>query len=121
MHASLLYCFSYFITLYRISGKLSSSTLRTLQLSCVVTYSNNKSVCKMKVGKLCIFNTYLKQGCQHCLSKKSGNFANCLMYVLPPAIGLPRHMRSQLGGGASRVFVWDHRNFLQNRVKIVEF
>ena len=37
--------------------------------------------------------------------QKSGNFAKCLTYALPQAIGLHRHRRSQLGGGASPVFV----------------
>ena len=39
------------------------------------------------------------QGCQHWVSKKSGNFANCLTYALLQAISLRRHKRSQLDGG----------------------
>ena len=44
------------------------------------------------------------QGCLHCVSKKSGNFAKCLTYALSQVTGLPRHRRRQLGGGAFPVF-----------------
>ena len=40
------------------------------------------------------YNIHIVQGCQHCVSKQSGNSAKCL---LPQVIGLPRHRRSQLG------------------------
>ena len=53
--------------------------------------------------------------------QKSGNFAKCLTYALPQAIGLPRHKRSQLGGSAFSVFVSSYNFFSQNRVKILEF
>ena len=54
-------------------------------------------------SKLCVFVLFflassrrigLCQGCQHCVSKKSGNFTKCLTYALPQATGLPRHRRS---------------------------
>ena len=35
----------------------------------------------------------------------SGNFAQCLTYALLQAIGLPRHSRSQLSGGAFPILV----------------
>ena len=56
----------------------------------------------------------MHQGCQHCVSQKSELFAKCLKYALPQVIGLPRHRRSQLGGSAFDVFVWNHKFFLQN-------
>ena len=97
-----------------------------------LSYNANFSVCKQPVNKtilrkwltvlisLSIKSKY-RQGCHYCVSKKSGNFAKWLMYPLLQATGLPRHRRSQLGGGSFPVFVWSHRNFLQNTVKIFEF
>ena len=35
----------------------------------------------------------------------SGNFAKCLTYALLQAIGLPRHKRSRLSGGAFPILV----------------
>ena len=54
-----------------------------------------------KCANLLIWATYfyyLSQGSQRCVSKKSGNFAKCLMHALPQAIDLPMHKRSQQGG-----------------------
>ena len=55
------------------------------------------------------------------LQKKFQNFAKCLTYELPQAIGLPRHRRSKLGGGggAFSVFVWGHRNVLKIESKFL--
>ena len=39
----------------------------------------------------------LHQGCQHCVSKKSGNFQKCLTYALLQGIGLPSHRKSYMG------------------------
>ena len=54
------------------------------------------------------------------MSKKSRNFVKCLTYVLPQVIGLSRHRRNQLSGGAFPVFPslsQGHRKFLQNKIK----
>ena len=95
--------------------------------SAIVSYCLNLAKTCVFSGSLLIFDQrrqYLigsDQGCQHCVSKKSGNSAKCLTSALPQAIGLPSHRRSQLGGGAVPVFVWGRRNFLKNRVKILGF
>ena len=62
------------------------------------------------------------QGTQHCVSKKSENFAKCLTYVLQQAIGLPRHRKEESAGwGRFSRFCIRSQNFLQNKVKILEF
>ena len=55
--------------------------------------------------------------------KKSGNFAKCLTYVLPQAIGLPSHRRSKRGGalfpflsGVTEFFCKIKSKFLNSRV-----
>ena len=68
----------------------------------------------------------LYQDCQHCVSKKSGNFAKYLTYALSQAIGRPRHRRSQLGGGAfsflskiTNLFFKTESKFLNFRILLV--
>ena len=63
------------------------------------------------------------QGCQHCVSKKFGNFVKCLTHALLQAIGLPRHRRSQLGGGlfpslseVTEIFCKIESKFLNSKV-----
>ena len=68
---------------------------------------------------LCL--TTRPQGCQHCVSKKSGNFAKCLTYTLPQAIGLPRHRRNQLSGGAFLFLSGVTESFCKIQSKFLSF